>query len=106
MKLLIVAGEASADLHAGHLVERLKMTGPVSLLGVGGDRLVSQGLKPICHARDMAVVGLTEAIRKIPQSLRLIRELEAVAAAEKPDAAILLDLPDFNLRLAPRLHRL
>lgn len=106
MKLLVVAGEASADLHAGHLVERLKEQGPVTLIGVGGDRLEKQGLVPLRHARDMAVVGLTEAIKKIPQTLRLIRELEALAARERPDTALLLDLPDFNLRLAPRLRRL
>jgi lipid-A-disaccharide synthase len=106
MKLLVVAGEASADLHAGHLVERLKEKEPVQLLGVGGDRLRAQGLEPLVHARDMAVVGLTEAVKKIPQTLRTIKALEALAAREKPDAALLLDLPDFNLRLAPRLHRL
>lgn len=106
MKLLVVAGEASADLHAGHLVERLRKDTAVDLIGVGGDRLVQQGLKPLRHAREMAVVGLTEVIRRIPQTLRLIRDLEALARVEKPDAALLLDLPDFNLRLAPKLHAL
>lgn len=106
MKLLVVAGEASADLHAGHLVEKIREREPVSLIGIGGDRLVAQGLKPIMHARDMAVVGFTEAIKKIPQTLRLIRQLEALAIKEKPDAVLLLDLPDFNLRLAPKIHRL
>ncbi|HEY8279752.1 MAG TPA: lipid-A-disaccharide synthase [Bdellovibrionota bacterium] len=104
MKLLVVAGEASADLHAGHLVARLKRSGPVTLIGVGGDRLVEQGLAPVKHAREMAVVGLTEAVRKIPQTLRLIASLEKLAGDERPDAALLLDLPDFNLRLAPKLH--
>lgn len=105
-KLLVVAGEASADLHAAHLVERLKKRAAVELVGIGGDRLVAEGLVPVKHARDMAVVGFTEALKKIPQTLRLLRELEALAAKEKPDVAILLDLPDFNLRLAPRLKRL
>lgn len=106
MKLLVVAGEASADLHAGHLVERLKRSKPVSLIGIGGDRLVAEGLIPVKHARDMAVVGFTEAIRKVPQTLRLLNELEQLASREKPDFALLLDLPDFNLRLAPRLKKL
>lgn len=106
MKLLVVAGEASADLHAGHLVEKLRSHEPVSLLGIGGTHLEKQGLVPVRHARDMAVVGLTEAIKKIPQTLRLIRELEALAEKEKPNAALLCDLPDFNLRLAPKLHAL
>jgi lipid-A-disaccharide synthase len=106
MKLLVVAGEASADLHAGHLVDRLRTREVVDLVGVGGDHLQRAGLKPIKHARDMAVVGLTEALKKIPQTLRLIRELEHLARVERPDAALLLDLPDFNLRLAPKLHAL
>lgn len=106
MKILVVAGEASADLHAGHLVERIKQHAEINLVGIGGDHLVRQGLKPIIHARDMAVVGFTEAIKKIPQTFRLLSELEKLAATEKPDLALLLDLPDFNLRLAPRLKRL
>lgn len=106
MKLLVVAGEASADLHAGHLVHRLKERAEISLVGIGGDRLVQEGMRPLKHARDMAVVGFTEAIKKIPQTLRLLNELEALAKIEKPDLALLLDLPDFNLRLAPRLKKL
>src|SRR5262245_16822828 len=106
MKLLVVAGEASADLHAGHLVQRLKQRGEVKLVGIGGDHLVREGLAPLQHARDMAVVGFTEALRKIPQTLRLLGELERLAEREKPDLALLLDLPDFNLRLAPRLKKL
>ncbi|MGE3260557.1 MAG: lipid-A-disaccharide synthase [Bacteriovoracia bacterium] len=106
MKILVVAGEASADLHAGHLVAELAKSEPIELIGIGGDQLIAQGLKPIRHARDMAVVGLTEALRKIPQTLQLFKELEALGAKEKPDFALLLDLPDFNLRLAPRLKKL
>ena len=106
MKLLVVAGEASADIHAAHVLARLKERHSVELLGVGGSFLEKLGLKPIRHARDMAVVGLTEAIQKIPQTLGLLRDLERMASDERPDAALLLDLPDFNLRLAPRLKRL
>lgn len=106
MKILVVAGEASADLHAGHVIERLKSRHPVELMGIGGGHLEQLGLKPLKTAREMAVVGLAEALRKIPQTLRLLTELETLAAKEKPDLALLLDLPDFNLRLAPRLKKL
>lgn len=106
MKILVVAGEASADLHAGHVIERLASRNPVSLLGIGGDRLEKLGLKPLKTAREMAVVGLAEALKKIPQTLRLLTELEELARKEKPDFALLLDLPDFNLRLAPRLKQI
>lgn len=106
MKILIVAGEASADLHAAHVISELKKRGPVELIGVGGDRLIGLGLKPLKTAREMAVVGLSEAIRKIPQTLSLLKKLAQIAEVEKPDLALLLDLPDFNLRLAPKLKRL
>lgn len=106
MKVLVVAGEASADLHAGHLIERLSKNSPVSLLGIGGGHLECLGLKPLKTAREMAVVGLAEALRKIPQTLRLLRELQELASRERPDFALLLDLPDFNLRLAPRLKKI
>lgn len=104
-KILVVAGEASADLHASHLLERFARSHEIELIGIGGDRLAHLGLQPLRHARDMAVVGFTEAIKKIPQTLRLLGELEQLAIREKPDFALLLDLPDFNLRLAPKLKR-
>lgn len=108
MKILVVAGEASADMHAAHalaaLKKKLEEKGEgLELLGIGGDRLVKLGLKPVRAAREMAVVGLTEVIRRIPSTLRLMRELAELAEREKPDFALLLDLPDFNLRLAKLL---
>jgi lipid-A-disaccharide synthase len=106
LRILVVAGEASADLHAGHLIERIARQRPVELIGVGGAHLEALGLRPIKQAREMAVVGFTEALRKIPQTLRLLTDLAELGAREKPDVAILLDLPDFNLRLAPRLKKL
>lgn len=106
MKVLVVAGEASADLHAGHVLERLSKEKPISLIGIGGDHLKKLGMVPLRTPREMAVVGLTEAIKKVPQTLKLIRELEALAINEKPDFALLLDLPDFNLRLAPKLKKI
>lgn len=105
-KVLVVAGEASADLHAAHVFAGLQAEQKVDIFGIGGDALVKLGLDPVAHASEMAVVGLTEAISRIPRSLALLRELEERAAKEKPDFAFLVDLPDFNLRLAPRLKRL
>lgn len=106
MKILVVAGEASADLHVGHLVSRLSKKHSIELCGIGGEHLKKLGLIPLRTPREMAVVGLTEALKKIPQTLSLLRSLEKLAAKEKPDFALLSDLPDFNLRLAPRLKKL
>src|SRR5207244_7998424 len=56
--------------------------------------------------RDIAVTGLTEAIRKVPRSLAALRRLVAAARAERPDALVVIDSPDFNFRLAPQIKRL
>ncbi len=106
MKILVVAGEASADLHVSHVMERLAMKGPLQLIGIGGKRLQALGLQPVSTPEKMAVIGLVEAVKKIRQTFRLLDEMEALAAREKPDVAFLSDLPDFNLRLAPRLKHL
>lgn len=106
LKILIVAGEASADLHAAHVLERMKERTNIEMIGIGGANLRALGMQPLADAEEMAVVGLTEAISRIPRSLQLIRELEQLAEKERPNVAMLLDLPDFNLRLAPRLKKL
>lgn len=103
MKALVVAGEASADIHAALIFKKLREHIPVDIIGIGGQHLQELGLKPIATPEQMGVVGLIEALGKIPQALRLIRELDQLAATEKPDCAFLCDLPDFNLRLAPKL---
>lgn len=103
MKALVVAGEASADLHAAVVFEKLRKKFDIELIGIGGENLEKLGLKPIATPKQMGVVGLVEAIGKIPQALRLIGELDNLAEKDKPDFAFLCDLPDFNLRLAPKL---
>lgn len=103
MKILVVAGEASADLHAAEILEKLGKEKPLELIGIGGDRLRRLGLNPVRDAREMGVVGLAEVIKRIPATLKLIGQLAALAAKEKPAFALLCDLPDFNLRLAPKL---
>ncbi|NUM87929.1 MAG: lipid-A-disaccharide synthase [Bdellovibrionales bacterium] len=104
MKILVVAGEASADLHVSHVMERLAMRHPLQLVGIGGRRLQAMGLVPVSTPEKMAVIGLVEAVKKIRQTFRLLGEMELLAARGKPDVAFLSDLPDFNLRLAPRLR--
>src|SRR5690348_8776326 len=106
LKIFIVAGEASADMHAGLVIAELKKHVDVELIGIGGEHLMRLGMKPVRTARQMAVVGLAEVIRRIPSTLRLLDELAGIAKREKPDFALLLDLPDFNLRLAPKLKKL
>ncbi|MCX7635288.1 MAG: lipid-A-disaccharide synthase [Syntrophales bacterium] len=100
-KVLIVAGEASGDLHGAQLVTAMKNIVPaLTFYGVGGERLRNAGVRLMAHAADMAVVGLTEVIAKLPKILAVRQHLQASFTTEKPALVILIDYPDFNLPLA------
>jgi lipid-A-disaccharide synthase len=104
--ILVVAGEASGDLHGGRLVQALKTLAPdCNLFGIGGEHMARAGMELLFHIRDMAVVGFTEVIRRLPFLRRAMRTLEHEVEKRKPRAAILIDYPGFNLRLAKRLRR-
>ena len=100
-RIMIVAGEASGDLHGAHLVQAMRERDPsLTFYGVGGKRLEEAGVELIAHATDMAVVGLTEVISKLGMILGVMRQLKASFKAHRPDLVILIDYPDFNLRMA------
>ncbi len=104
LKLLVVAGEVSGDQHASALLEALKARVPsLTAFGVGGDGCRGRGMRLVAHQKDLAVVGLVEALSKLRFARRLIRTLVREAVAERADAAVLVDSPDFNLPLARRL---
>src|SRR5512133_1384567 len=106
-EILIVAGEASADLHASRALEELGRLRPgVRAFGVGGPRLRAAGLEALAPAEEISVMGLVEVLPRIPRILRILRALVRAAAERRPKAALLVDLPDFNLRLAARLKKL
>ena len=105
LNILIVAGEASGDLHGARLVQAIKASQPDSrIFGIGGDGMAAAGMTLLFHIRDMAVVGFSEVIRHIPFLRRVMRTLQAEVERHKPDVAILIDYPGFNLRLAERLR--
>jgi len=106
-EILIVAGEASADLHASRALEELVRLRPgVHAFGVGGPRLRAAGLEALAPAEDISVMGLAEVLPRIPRILAILRGLARAAAERRPKAALLVDLPDFNLRLAKKLKKL
>ena len=106
LKLLVSAGEVSGDQHAAALLEALgRRVDGLSTLGIAGDGCAARGMRLLAHQRDLAVVGVVEAIGKIRLARGLIRELVEAARREGVDGAVLVDAPDFNLPLAHRLHR-
>jgi lipid-A-disaccharide synthase len=103
-ELLIVAGEASGDLHAGRLLAELRRGMPgVRAFGLGGDHLRAAGLEAVADSAEVSVVGLTEALRVLPRARRVFRRLLAEVDRRRPAAALLVDFPEFNLRLARAL---
>ncbi len=78
----------------------------VEFFGVGGDRMREAGCELLADAREIAEVGIVEVIQRIPHIYRRFREVVSAARDRRPDAAVLIDFPDFNLRLARELHKL
>lgn len=105
--ILIVAGEASADLHGAKVLSALRARRPgVEVFGIGGEEMRACGLQTVTPAEDISVAGLTEVLFAIPRILGILNRLTQMAKERRPKVAILLDLPDFNLRLAERLKKL
>lgn len=106
MNLFIVAGESSGDLHGKNLLRELKKKDPnLKSFGLGGDGLANEGMTVVKHIRDSDFMGFVEVVKNLGKIRRLFRELKAAVMKEKPDAAILIDFPGFNLRLAPFLKQ-
>ncbi len=105
-KILLVAGETSGDLHGSHLVEAIQRIDPeIQFLGVGGEGLKKVGMKLLYHSQSLSVVGITEVFAKLGSVLKALWTLKASLKREKPDLVILIDFPEFNLRLARIAHR-
>jgi lipid-A-disaccharide synthase len=105
MRILISAGEDSGDLYAAAVVQALRARHPdAEFFGCAGPRMQAAGVRPIIDMRSIAVVGLVEVLRHIPRILGQFRKLVRAIPKECPEIAILTDAPDFNLRLARRLH--
>jgi lipid-A-disaccharide synthase len=102
MKIFLVAGEASGDLHGGHLANALEAIHPsIEMRGWGGEKMENAGVKITKHYRELAFMGFVEVLlnlRTIKQNFATIKEqiLEF-----QPDKIIFIDYPGFNLRLAP-----
>jgi len=108
-RILIVAGEASADRYGARLVKRLQsLHGPGNLefYGTGGDEMRMAGVQLFCHVRELAHIGVREALSSLRIYYKTYRRLTQESAQRPPVLAILLDFPDFNLRLAKKMKRL
>ncbi|HOD64432.1 MAG TPA: lipid-A-disaccharide synthase [Smithellaceae bacterium] len=105
-KVMIVAGEASGDLHGALLVREMLAVNPsLHFFGIGGNRMQEAGVKLLAHAADIAVVGVSEVFSKTAAFLRIIAKMRKSLDRLKPSLVILIDFPDFNLNIAARAAR-
>ncbi|MGD9041533.1 MAG: lipid-A-disaccharide synthase, partial [Desulfobacteraceae bacterium] len=104
--VMIVAGEASADLHGSNLVRAIKrLDATIRFYGVGGRQMEEAGVKILIPASDMAVVGLTEVFNKLPRIAKANRTLKNLLKNNPPDLLVPIDYPGFNIHLAGHAKR-
>jgi len=100
-KVMIVAGEASGDLYGATLAAEIRALSPdTRLFGMGGDRMREAGVETLVDANVMAVMGIVEVLGQLPVILKGFSILKRALLSDPPRLLILIDYPDFNLRLA------
>ena len=106
-RALIVTGEASGDLHGANLIKAAKhIDSQLTFCGVGGEKMAAAGCEILIPSSELAVMGLVEVVRHLPRIWGVFRRLKKLLFSEKrPDVLILIDSPDFNLRLAKQAKK-
>jgi lipid-A-disaccharide synthase len=105
-QVLISAGEASGDMYAARLAAALRARADVHLFGLGGPQMREADVELVADSSEVAVLGITEVLHRLPALHRVMERLVAEAARRRPALAILTDFPGFHLRLARRLRPL
>ena len=107
-RIMIVAGEASADRYGARLVRKLKAQRPddrLEFFGAGGEEMQKAGVELLCHVRDLANIGPREALSHFRMYYESFRSLVKICLEKTPSVAVLLDFPEFNLRLANKMRQ-
>ena len=105
MNYYFIAGEASGDLHASHLIAALKAEDPnAEFRGFGGDLMQAQGMTLVRHYRDLAFMGFVAVVLHARTILRGLQQCKDDIVAWRPDVVILVDYPGFNLKIARFIH--
>jgi len=100
-RVMIIAGEASGDLHGSGVVRELKRLAPnVEVFGVGGDKMKREGMDIIYHINELGFMGFVEVLKHLPFIKTMEHTLEQIVKFKKPDVLVLIDYPGFNLRFA------
>jgi len=106
IKIMIVAGEPSGDRHAAGVVKELIRHRPeLGFFGSAGPLMRDAGVEATVEADHLSIVGVAAVAKAVPMFLGVMRRLRAAANASRPAAVILVDFPEFNLRLAKQLKK-
>jgi len=106
-KIMIIAGEASGDLHGSNLVREIRKQDPgTSFHGVGSRRMEAAGVQLLADASEISVVGATEVLTHLPAICRVHARLKEYMKDEHPDLLVLIDFPDFNILLGKAARKL
>jgi lipid-A-disaccharide synthase len=101
MRVMIIAGEPSGDLHGAGVVRELKRLNPdCSIYGIGGDKMQAAGMELIYHIREISVMGFWEVLQHLPLLRSVKATMSALLLMRRPDVVVLIDYPGFNLRFA------
>ena len=102
--LMMVAGERSGDIYGARLAAAIRTRLPdAEIFGCGGDLMRAAGVRTVVDSHQFAMVGITEVVSGLPRAYRGFQALLDEAGRRRPDAAILIDSPSLNIRLAGRL---
>ncbi len=106
LRVFLSCGETSGDLYGGGLLAELRRAHPdLQAFGLGGDRMEAEGARLLAHSRDLAMVGFFAVLAHLRRLRGILRQAIEEADRIRPDVAVLVDYPDFNLRLARALTR-
>ena len=104
---VIIAGEASGDLHASHLVNEIKLADPlISFSGLGGPKMKESGVSILYDMTQIAVVGFWEVLKNYPKFKSIFNAILKHIKQTQPSCVVLVDYPGFNLRLAKKIKKL
>lgn len=101
LSLMISAGEASSDMHAAHAINALHNLGvEFDCFGMGADKLAAAGMELTLDCRELAVIGIVDVLINYPRFMKRLAKLRQTMKERQPDLLVIVDYPDFNLKLA------
>ena len=106
-KIVVIAVVDSGDLHGAEIIKALKnLNNNYEFLGIGGEKMIQQGLMPIEHIKNLNVIGLVEVLKHYPRIKKIFNKTLSMIKKVRPEKVILIDYPGFNLKMAEKISNL